>query len=179
MIFAPNKHQQNLAISPNVRKRTNSVHIWPVNIHVISSGSPPYELLDAHLRSQRHGNELHWAPLRITDHMCWVVACHDDVIKWNHFPRYWSFVWGIHRSPVNSPHKGQWRRALMFPFICAWINVQTNNREAGDFRHHSARYDVTVMSNDRQLHCYLWVFFNYILIRTSKETSKLRVIGPL
>ena len=23
---------------------------------------------------------------------------HDDVIKWNHFPRYWPFVRGIHRS---------------------------------------------------------------------------------
>ena len=31
----------------------------------------------------------------------------SDVIKWNHFPRYWPFVRGIHRSPVNSPHKGQ------------------------------------------------------------------------
>ena len=31
---------------------------------------------------------------------------HDDVIKWKHFPRYWPFVGGIHRSPVNSPHKG-------------------------------------------------------------------------
>ena len=30
---------------------------------------------------------------------------HDDVIKWKHFPCYWPFVWGIHRSPVNSPHK--------------------------------------------------------------------------
>ena len=47
---------------------------------------------------------------------------HDDVIKWKHFPRYWSFVRGIHRSPVNCPHKGQWRRALMFSLICAWIN---------------------------------------------------------
>ena len=28
----------------------------------------------------------------------------------------------IHRSPMNSPHKGQWRRALMFSLICAWIN---------------------------------------------------------
>ena len=28
---------------------------------------------------------------------------HDDVIKWKHFPRYWSFVRGIHRWPVNSP----------------------------------------------------------------------------
>ena len=30
---------------------------------------------------------------------------HDDVIKWKHFPRYWPFVRGIHRSPVNSPHR--------------------------------------------------------------------------
>ena len=27
---------------------------------------------------------------------------HDDVIKWNHFPRYWSFVRGIHPSPDNA-----------------------------------------------------------------------------
>ena len=39
---------------------------------------------------------------------------HNDVIKWKHFPGYWPFVWGIHRSPVNSPHKGQWRGALIF-----------------------------------------------------------------
>ena len=31
----------------------------------------------------------------------------DDVIKWKHFARYWPFVREIHRSPVNSPHKGQ------------------------------------------------------------------------
>ena len=47
---------------------------------------------------------------------------HDDVIKWKHFPRYWPFVGGIHRSPVNSLHKGQWCGALMFSLICAWIN---------------------------------------------------------
>ena len=40
-----------------------------------------------------------------------------------HFQRYWPFVRGIHRSPVNSPHKGQWREALMFSLICAWINA--------------------------------------------------------
>ena len=38
---------------------------------------------------------------------------HDDVIKWKYFPRYWPFVRRIYRSPVNSPHKGQWRGALM------------------------------------------------------------------
>ena len=43
---------------------------------------------------------------------------HDDVIKWKHFPRYWPFVRGIHGSPVNSPHKGQWRGALMFSLMC-------------------------------------------------------------
>ena len=70
----------------------------------------------------------------------------DDVIKWKHFPRYWPFVRGIHRSPVNSPHKGQWRRALMCSLICVWINAWVNNREAGDLRRYRAHYDVTVMS---------------------------------
>ena len=42
------------------------------------------------------------------------VGNHADVIKWKLFPRYWSFVWEIHRSPVNSPHIGQLRGALMF-----------------------------------------------------------------
>ena len=47
----------------------------------------------------------------------YVAAKHDDVIKWKHFPRYWPFVRGIHRSPMNSPHKGQWRGALIFTLI--------------------------------------------------------------
>ena len=70
---------------------------------------------------------------------------HDDVIKWKHFPRYWPFVRGIHRSPLNSPHKGQWRRALVFSLIYAWINCWANNREAGDLRRYRVHYDVTVM----------------------------------
>ena len=48
-----------------------------------------------------------------------ITVVYDDVIKWKHFPRYWPFVWGIHRSPVNCPHKGQWRGALMLSLICA------------------------------------------------------------
>ena len=73
------------------------------------------------------------------------LLLHYDVIKWEHFPRYWSFVRGIHRSPVNSQHKGQWRGALKFSLICAWMNGWVNNGEAGDFRNHHAYYDVTVM----------------------------------
>ena len=70
---------------------------------------------------------------------------HDDVIKWKHFPRYWPFVRGIHRSPVNSPHKGQRRGALMFSLISARINGWVNNREAGDLKRIRPHYDVTVM----------------------------------
>ena len=73
------------------------------------------------------------------------AAIRDDVIKWKRFPRYWPFVRGIHRSPVNCPHKGQWRGALMFSLICAWINGWENNREAGDLRRHRAHYDAIVM----------------------------------
>ena len=71
---------------------------------------------------------------------------HDDVIKWKHFPRYWPFVLGIHRSPVNSPHTGQWRGALMISLIWACINGWVNHRKAGDLRRHRTHYDVTVMS---------------------------------
>ena len=75
----------------------------------------------------------------------WAGFSHDDVIKWKHFPRYWPFVRGIHRSAVNSPHKGQWLGALMSPLICPWIDGCANNRDTGDLGRHRAHYDVTVM----------------------------------
>ena len=34
---------------------------------------------------------------------CSMTLYHDDVIKWKHFPRYWPFVRGIHRSPSQRP----------------------------------------------------------------------------
>ena len=46
---------------------------------------------------------------------------------------------------VNSPHKCQWRGALMFSLICAWTNGCANNRDAGDLRKPRAHYDATVM----------------------------------
>ena len=86
----------------------------------------------------------------IPNNICWTKSfakslVHDDIIKWKHFPRYWPFVRGIDRSPVNSPHKDQWRGALMFSLICAWINGWVNNGEASDLRHHRVHYEVTVM----------------------------------
>ena len=79
------------------------------------------------------------------------LCFHDDVIEWKHFPRYWPFARGIHRSPVNSSHKGQWRGALMFSLICVWINGWVNNREAGDLRRYRAHYDVIVMQSSTVL----------------------------
>ena len=74
-----------------------------------------------------------------------IYSTYDDVIKWKHFPRYWPFVRGIHCSPVNSPHKGQWHGASMFLLICAWNKRLNNNLEAGDLRRHRGHYVVTVM----------------------------------
>ena len=69
---------------------------------------------------------------------------------WHHqmetFSTLLAFVRGIHQSPVNSPHKGQWCGALMFSLICAWINSWENNHGAGDLRCHHT-HDVTTMIN--------------------------------
>ena len=90
------------------------------------------------------------ARVRDTDlNEAWYGISLWHVSWWRHqmetFSRYWPFVRGIHRSLVNSPHKGQWRGALMFSFICVWINGWVNNREAGNLRCYRAHYDVIVM----------------------------------
>ena len=78
---------------------------------------------------------------------CLSQLMHDDVMKWNHFPRYWPFVRVIHRSTVNSLHKGQWRGALMFSLIYAWTNGWANNRDTGYLRRYRAQCGATVMHN--------------------------------
>ena len=104
----------------------------------------------------------------------WHSFFHDDVIKWKHFPCYWTYVREIHRSTVNSPHKGQWRGALMFSLFCAWLNGWVNTREAGDLRRHRAHYDVTAM---------FWRNFSYPTIlwwhnsRTTLQPSKIVTVA--
>ena len=93
-----------------------------------------------------------WCPLN----MGYWFRPRVDVIKWKHFPRYWPFVRGIHRSPVNSPHKGQWHGALMFSLICACINGWVNNRKAGDLRRYSTHYDVIVVHSYHMLEYILY-----------------------
>ena len=76
--------------------------------------------------SHRNSAEMEFIP----DDMELETQCHDDVIKWKHFPRYWSLVLGIHRWPMNSPHKGLWRRAMMFSLICA-LNKRLSKQSWG------------------------------------------------
>ena len=66
---------------------------------------------------------------------------------------------GIHRSPVNSPHKGQWHGALMFSLICTRINCWVNIREAGDLRRYRAHYDVIVMKTSQWVTTYGGPYF--------------------
>ena len=83
-----------------------------------------------------------------------VLFLHDDVIKWKPSSRYWPFVRGIHRSPVNSPHKGQWSGALMFSLICAY----------------SVR---TTMLNKINIHHSTITAFNKVDIRLNRYTMVL------
>ena len=52
-------------------------------------------------------------------------------------------VTGLFCGEFTGPR--QWSGALMFSFICVWINGWVHNREAGDLRGYRAHYDVTVM----------------------------------
>ena len=102
------------------------------------------------------------------------LCYHDDVTNENikHFPRYWPFVREIHRSPMNSPHKGQWRGALMFSLICVWINGWVNNRESGDLKRQWAHYYVTVMITE---HIFVMLSMSVLLILHATWLSKARI----
>ena len=62
----------------------------------------------------------------------------------NIFSRYWSFVRGIHLSTKDSPHRGQWRGALIYFYLRINKRLKANSRDDGASRHHGAHYDVTV-----------------------------------
>ena len=117
------------------------------------------------------------------DHAFTGRHCHDDVIKWKHFPRNWPFVREIHRSPVNFLHKGQWRGALMFTLIYAWINDWVNNREAGDLRRQHGHYDVIVMvlqssfTETVVISSMFWTFYNSSMLTNESHYSFFQAYG--
>ena len=75
----------------------------------------------------------------------WFYECHDDVIKWKHFSWIGPFVKGIHRSPVDSPHKASSAELWCFLWPAPEKKGWANNRDVGDSRRHRANYDDTVM----------------------------------
>ena len=98
---------------------------------------------------------------------CCDFRTHDDVIKWKHFRRYWTFVWGIHRSPVNSSHTGQWRGALMFSLIFLCLNKRLSKPSCG--------WWVETASNSLQ--CQVVVYFhNFILSIFQGWALTLRIL---
>ena len=81
----------------------------------------------------------------------------------------------------NSPHKGQWRGALMFTLICARINGWVNNREGGDLRRHRAHYDVIVMIRIR-LNQPIWfqtviiIFLSVMKIQSNSRLNTATIV---
>ena len=93
----------------------------------VQTSIPAYLQLHCSFRENfsNSADRLVWSLIRQANVFCWITKlfavrveyCHtcnfacidrqDDVIKWEHFPRYWPFVREIHRLPVNSSRKGQ------------------------------------------------------------------------
>ena len=90
------------------------------------------------------------------------VDLHDDVIKWKHFPRNWPFVRGLHRSPVNSPHKGQWRGALMF-FFYLHRNKQLSKQSRGWW------FETPSGSLWRQ--CNVWALYRHLITEERRAVN--------
>ena len=61
----------------------------------------------------------HVSPSVTEKEIRWLIRDSWRRHKMETFSAVLAFVRGIHRSPVNSPHKGQWHGALMFSLICA------------------------------------------------------------
>ena len=106
------------------RGPVNSPHKWPVtrkmfpfdDVIMFSHWLRPYSVVFVGWCRVCSGT---WTRFRIEmRRIGFSLHDRDDVIKWKPFPRYCSFVRGISRSPGNSPHKCQWRGALMFSLIC-------------------------------------------------------------
>ena len=110
----------------------------PQKLHLLETSRDKKYISAIYIIFRRKSHKNWWCKITL----CFLSWWRHQVEK---NPRYWPFVRGIHRSPGNSPHKGQWREALMFSLICAWINGWVNNGAAGDLRCDRAHHDVTVM----------------------------------
>ena len=86
----------------------------------------------------------------------WSFVRHDDVIKWKYFPSSCPFVGGIHRSSVNSPHKGQWHGAFTWCFLWSVNKRPSKPSRCRWFETHRAHCNVNPPVTG---HAELWCFF--------------------
>ena len=107
-----------------------------------------------------HNGTRVWGHSKIEKHFSW----------WRHqmetFSALPALCEGIHRSPVDSPHKDQWRGILMFSFICAWTHDWANNQDVGDLKRRRAHYCIIVM----------WI---QMVIHPHRKTCSLFDFGPI
>ena len=73
-----------------------------------------------------------------TDSILKRLSTQDDVMACKTFPHYWPFVRGIHRWPVDCPHKGPVMWNFDFFFMYVKNTSRTNSRVVDDFRRHDA-----------------------------------------
>ena len=106
------------------------------------------------------------------------MRVHDDVIKWKYFPRNWACC---EDPPVDSPHRSQWRRDLMFSLIYAWISDSANSRDASDLKRHIALI-LTSLSCElwgvcaKYIECEIqpqWIKSDWFLTRGATKPNKI------
>ena len=100
---------------------------------------------------------------------CAYISWWRHQMEWKRFPRYWPFVRGIHQSPVNSPHKGQWHRALIFSLICA-LNKRLSKHSWGWW------FETPSCSLWRHCNVLNGTAVNYMLVHLCKPSSEWEFI---
>ena len=104
----------------------------------------------------RHSAGLDELTLNGLSNAFWVERpqCHTSISSvkswWRHqietFSALLAFCGGIHWSPVNSPHEGQWRGALMFSLISTLDKRLRKSSRRRWFETPSRSYDVTIIT---------------------------------
>ena len=125
-------------VTCNAKQEINCNHVWPslmgnLNVgHGTIQGSGVVRWISIFIQRNTE------MQLRVSINALRSKTHRGQVIHswWRHkmetFPRYWPFLRGIHRSPVNSPVQRPVMRSFDVSLIFAWINDWVNNREAGD-----------------------------------------------
>ena len=98
------------------------------------------------------------------------------------FSRYRPFVRGIHRSPVDSSHKGTVMRTFVV-YVVSLIKLQTNTELTGNSRRHDGHSRETekkrvFCSRDASaaIHCIIHVHVRYIQVQIEKKGKEIKVV---